>query len=438
MAVQRDRRSGKNKAVTRNPVVWSFFSGAMGLDLGLESAGFRASLAVEVEPTFCQTIRVNRPGIRVIESDVAALSGRGLAQLTGESEVDLMVGGPPCQSFSTGGKRTALNDPRGNAIFEYLRLVSEVRPAKFVLENVANLVTAAVRHRPIAERPGKSWNLAAYSSMQPSLFDTEEDLPLDAEELSGSAVRYLLSTVIAKLGYRIRFAILDAADYGAPQRRFRFVMLGARDESPPDFIAPSHGSLARPFMTVRDALWDLQDEPGPGSRYTPETEGVFDQVPPGGNWRDLPYEVAFRAMGPRSIQAGGGKTGFFRRLAWDSQAPTVTGKPNRKGSAMCHPAQSRPLSVRECARLQGFPDDWEIVGSVADRYLQIGNAVPIALGRAIGETLHQLPGGDTNIDEMLFQATQRLRASARNRKTSKTKPAASATSLRRDSVGQLQ
>jgi DNA (cytosine-5)-methyltransferase 1 len=408
-----------------NPVVWSFFSGAMGLDLGLEEAGWQPSLAVEIEPTFCDTIAVNRPEIRIINSDVAALSGDKLAAVTGTSDVDLMVGGPPCQSFCTGGNRTALSDPRGNAIFEYLRLVSEVRPRMFVLENVANLVTAAIKHRPIADRPGQSWNLSSYTvaAEQLGLIDPieGEPLPLTEDEMSGSAIRLLLTTVIAELGYQVNFTILDSSDFGAPQRRLRFVMIGARDETPPDFIEPTHGIADRPFATVRDAIGDLVDNPGPGSLYIAETKGYFDLVPQGGNWRDLPPDVAMEAMGERSFKAGGGKTGFFRRLHWERQSPTVTGKANRKGSAMCHPSQSRPLSVHECARLQGFPDDWIISGGVAHQYTQIGNAVPVALGKAIGLTLQQTSEPKRQIDhaEMLGKAVERLRASARNTKARK-------------------
>ncbi len=408
-----------------DPVVWSFFSGAMGLDLGLEAAGWHPSLAVEIEPTFCDTIAVNRPGIRVINSDVAALSGDKLAAVTGTSDVDIMVGGPPCQSFCPGGNRSALSDPRGNAIFEYLRLVSEVRPRMFVLENVANLVTAAIKHRPIADRPGQSWNLSSYTlpTEQLGLLDPIEGeaLPLTEDEMSGSALRLLLTTVIAELGYQVKFTILDSADFGAPQRRLRFVMIGGRDESPPDFIAPTHGIPGQPFVTVRDAIGDLVDNPGPGSLYTAETKRYFDLVPQGGNWRDLPPDVAMEAMGERSFAAGGGKTGFFRRLHWERQSPTVTGKANRKGSAMCHPSESRPLSVHECARLQGFPDDWKISGAVAPRYTQIGNAVPVALGKAIGLTLQQAPDpkGDIDHSEMLGRAVERLRASARNNRGKK-------------------
>lgn len=412
-------RIGNSK---NHPVVWSFFSGAMGLDIGLEQAGWQPSLAVEISPKFCTTIRANRPDLEVLESDVADLDGRQLKEERGISEVDLVVGGPPCQSFSTGGNRAALSDPRGNAIFEYLRLISEIRPKTFVLENVANLVTAAIRHRPIAERPGKSWNLSAYADTknQTGLFDVHDDIkPMAEDELSGSAIKYLLNTVIADLGYNVRFAILDSSDYGAPQRRLRFVMIGSRDQLPPSFIPPTHGAGAIEKTTVREAIGDLEDNPGPGSLYSERTRYYFTLVPEGGNWRDLPKEVAAEAMGARSLAAGGGKTGFFRRLHWDRQSPTVTGKPNRKGSAMCHPSQDRPLSVRECARLQGFPDDWAILGAVGDQYMQIGNAVPIALGHAIGETLNGEPPVQDELDHkvMLDDAIQVLKASARNNKS---------------------
>ena len=143
-------------------------------------------------------------------------------------------------------------------------------------------------------------------------------------------------------------------------------------------------------------------------------------MPEGGNWRDLPVDVAMRAMGVRSYEAGGGKTGFFRRLSWDGQAPTIVGKPNRKGSAMCHPSSTRPLSVRECARLQGFPDDWVFEGSMHRQYAQIGNAVPVALGRAIGRTLVAESAAAVPLtDAMLARALGTVKASARNKQASR-------------------
>jgi DNA (cytosine-5)-methyltransferase 1 len=399
--------------VSKPPVIWSFFSGAMGLDLGLEAEGLKPSLAIELEPVFCETICRNRTDVRVVRADVARLTGFRLREITGQKDVDLMVGGPPCQSFCPGGKRAALSDPRGNLIFEYLRLVAEVRPRRFVLENVANLLTAAVRHRPIAERPGKSWNLASYSKR--TLVATDEAPPLELDEQSGSAVRLLLETAVSELGYGVSFGVINAAKVGAPQRRYRFVMLGDRDGHPPPLPPQTHGDGLEPTRTVRDAIGDLVDGPGPGSHYTPEVRDVFDLVPEGGNWRSLSPAVARAALGEKSYKAGGGKTGFFRRLAWDAPAPTITGRANRKGSALCHPSDSRPLSVRECARIQGFPDAWELCGSINKMYLQVGNAVPVALGAAIGRSL--LADGMPTVDHetMLADAIRTLRASARNR-----------------------
>lgn len=401
------------------PTVWSFFSGALGLDLGLEAAGLEPTLAVELEPVFCDTIRRNRPDVQLLQRDAAALTAAELRRLSGHrGEVDLMVGGPPCQSFSPGGKRAALGDPRGNLILEYLRLVKDVRPRRFVLENVANLVTAAVSHRPISERPGKSWNLASYSRAdQSTLFTEDGPEPLRPEEQSGSALRLLLDTAVAELGYAVSFGVLDAAGFGAPQRRYRFVMLGDRDGAAPPLPQATHGQGAIPQRTVRDCIGDLMGDPGPGSQYTDSVREVFELVPEGGNWRDLPADVARAAMGRRSFAAGGGKTGFFRRLAWDQPAPTITGRANRKGSALCHPSDTRPLSVRECARLQGFPDQWTFTGSTNRQYLQVGNAVPVTLGTAIGRAA--LQDGEAEVDHasMVQEAVRVLRASARNRRS---------------------
>jgi DNA (cytosine-5)-methyltransferase 1 len=404
--------------------VWSFFSGAGGLDLGLESVGLAPQLAVEVDPTCCATLTANRKQLRVLEEDVSTLSMARLRETGGAGEVDLMIGGPPCQSFSTGGGRAALNDPRGNLIFVYLKLIEQIRPRAFVLENVANLITAAIKHRPIDQRPGKRWNLSSYSVNNKQSAMTEEELlaPLGPEELSGSAIAYLLDVLREKLEYSISLAVLNAADFGAPQRRLRLIIVGSRDAKAPTFPEPTHGEgKDHPYATVRDAIWDLRRSPGPGSAYTDDVRKVFDLVPEGKNWRSLSPDVARAAMGERSYLAGGGKVGFFRRLAWDEPSPTITGRSNRKGSALCHPEYSRPLSVHECARLQGFPDDWDFTGSAAAQYLQIGNAVPIVLGAAVGAMMvrHLDGAGEVetrSIGDMLADATTCLRQAARNRR----------------------
>jgi DNA (cytosine-5)-methyltransferase 1 len=430
-------RNGKNRPKHENPAhtkalggsksspeVWSFFSGAMGLDLGLEMAGIHPTLAVEIDPWCCKTIRSKRPSLTLFEGDVTKLSGADLRELRGFSgDVELMVGGPPCQSFSPGGKRAGLNDPRGNLIYEYFRLISEICPRYFVMENVANLITAALNHRPIKDRPGKHWNLRAYSNGR-SL--TEDGVaPLADDELSGSAIRQILRDV-QSLHYQVTFGVLDAADLGAPQHRLRFVMFGARDGVPPALPKPTHGDSLLgllPFRTVRDAIWDVRLNPGPHSSYTEEMASYFALIPPGGTWRNLPIELQKSGLGP-AFKSGGGKTGFFRRLDYDSLSPTVTTKPNRKGSAMCHPEFVRPISVRECARLQGFPDDWIIEGPMNQQYQQIGNAVPTFLGKAIGKKFLPLLQAEAEEaiapaprwEHLLEVASSRLRQAACNKR----------------------
>lgn len=402
------------------PEVWSFFTGAMGLDLGLEAVGLHPTLCNELNAHFCRTIRANRPSLDLIEGDISALTGEYLRSRRGSpSEVFLMVGGPPCQPFSSGGKRSALSDPRGNLIYEYLRLIGEVRPRYFVLENVANLSTAALRHRPISERPGKHWNLKRYETRNA---DDARSSALAPDEMAGSALRQLMQDV-GKLAYQVSFRVVDAADYGAPQHRLRFVMLGARDGVAPTMPDPTHGKARLPYVTLRDAIAHLEPAPGAHSIYTDEVRGFFDLIPPGCNWRALPKALQPVALGG-SFDAGGGKTGFYRRLSWDAPSPTITGRANRKGSAMCHPDVTRPLSVLECAAIQGFPADWRFLGAMNAQYMQVGNAVPVRLGAAIGGALqrHALENRPPqvelshDIEDMIAAAIHRLRSAGRNKK----------------------
>ena len=403
--------------------IWSFFSGAMGLDLGLEQAGLTPTLVNEINKIYCETIRVNRPGLQLVTESISDLTATKLRTYRNfDGDVHMMVGGPPCQSFSSGGKRTSLADARGNLIYEYLRLIDEVKPLHFILENVANLTTAALRHRPIAERPGQHWSLKRYDTDWQDGDSTAP--PLAPEERSGSAVRHLLNDV-RSLDYHIVFGVLDSADYGTPQHRLRFVMLGSRDWPPPALPKPTHGlegSECEPFQTVRQAIYHLQNNPGLGSQYTPPVRRFFAMVPTGGHWRDLPRKLQPEALGG-SWAAGGGKTGFFRRLQWDAPSPTITGRANRKGSALCHPESVRPVSVLECAALQGFPEGWQFVGSMNAQYMQIGNAVPVPLGKAIANSFllceangQKMGNWSADFDAMLDTAVARLRASARNKR----------------------
>lgn len=409
--------------------IWSLFSGAMGLDVGFEQAGLKTSLVVELDGDCCETIRANKPDVSLFEGSVCDVDAKKLFELRGvEKEVDILIGGPPCQSFSTGGNRAGISDPRGNLVYEYLRLVDDIRPRYFVFENVANIVTATLKHRKISERPGKHWSLKSCENVSPSA--QGEAAPLEPDERSGSAIRKILSDFEA-IGYSLNFGILDAAEFGAPQHRLRFVMFGARDGDCPTLPQATHGDTALgllPYTTVRDAIFDLQSNPGPHSVYTEGVEKYFRHVPVGGNWRSLPEDIKEEAMGG-AYKSGGGKTGFYRRLPWDAPSPTITGRVNRKATALCHPESHRPVSVRECARLQGFPDCWTFFGSTSSQYLQIGNAVPVALGQACGKAMVDHVSSSVSLrpemslgrDELIESAVRRLRASARNKASRKKK-----------------
>lgn len=415
------------RRVGKNGEIWSFFTGAAGLDLGLEQAGLHPTLAVEIDGDCCATLRHNRPKLDVWEADIAKIDPAQLSERRGhDGEVFLMVGGPPCQSFSSGGKRAALTDPRGNLIYTYLRLIDRVRPRYFILENVAQLVTAAVRHRPISQRPGKVWNLSSFHKSRSQGDDSVP--PMEPDELSGSAIRQVFAEMNG-LGYALNFAVLDSADYGAAQHRYRFVMFGSREGASVAMPPITYGPLSpsgTPWRTLRDAIHDLRESPGSHSEYTPEMARYFALIEPGENWRSLPKHLQEEALGSAAYAAGGGKTGFFRRLSWDAPAPTITGRSNRKASAICHPDVVRPLSVRESARVQGFPDDWNFQGSMSSQYMQVGNAVPVQLGAAVGAALvdhvqarsRPAVNQPPDVEAMLAAATTRLRATARNKRGS--------------------
>jgi DNA (cytosine-5)-methyltransferase 1 len=367
----------------------SLFSGAMGFDLGLEEAGLRAAVCLEIDPHACDTIRHNRPHLPVIQQDITKVSTEEILKAAGlaKGEAFAVIGGPPCQSFSTGGLRQSIVDRRGSLFADFVRVIDEAKPLYFVFENVAQILTAAVKHRPISERPGQRWHLSSYKDQNTQTTDGVESLTDD--EQAGSALNVMLEA-FDSLGYSLSFAVLNSADYGVAQRRFRFVMIGSRIQRAVELPKPSHSSDPEnglpAWQTLRTALRGLKEENPLHSNYTPAFKRYFELVKPGGNWRDLPPELQREALG-NAYASGGGKTGFFRRLSWEEATPTIVGKSNRKSSALCHPSETRPLTVREAARIQGFPDYWELQGGMNTQFLQVGNAVPVQLGVAVGQAL---------------------------------------------------
>lgn len=355
----------------------SLFTGAMGLDLGLESAGFQTAVAVESDPAAAATIHANRPALAVIEKPIEQIPTAEILERASldVGEAMLLAGGPACQSFSTAGRRRSLADPLGLLFYEFMRVVDEARPAFFVMENVRGLLSAAIKHRPLKERGGKH-------------------PPLQPDEELGSAFRAMTER-IRQSGYYVLFDVLDAADFGTPQRRRRLVIVGSRDGVPLAMPIPSHSTNGnrnlRPWRTLQDALHDLEDAQPEYIEFVPSRRPYFAHVPPGGNWRDLPPEKQVEALGAAS-KSWGGRSGFLRRLAFDRPSPTLNTNPDSKATALCHPTETRPLTVREYARVQGFPDSWALQGSTRDKYRQLGNAVPIALGKALGTAILDAAG----------------------------------------------
>jgi DNA (cytosine-5)-methyltransferase 1 len=373
--------------------VISLFSGGMGLDLGLDSTGhFEIVACVELEKIFCDTIRKNiaagrvNPNLKVFEGDITHIDPADVLEAVGlrPGEVDLLVGGPPCQAFSTAGKRATVQDPRGTLLWQFLRFVEYMQPRFFLMENVRGLVSAALRHRPIADRPEQGGP------------------PLTDEEQPGSVLRQFSSDLqaIPNAAYHFDVFEVNAVNYGAPQIRERVIFIGNRFNMQVDFPNPTHGPIdvvkpqgdlftgqaTRPWATLRDAIGDLRESNPVVLDFSPRKKGFLSLVPPGANWRSLPIELQKESMG-KAWHAKGGRSGWWRRLTFDLPCPTLVTMPNHASTALCHPTETRALSMKEYARIQEFPDNWEFCGTVSEQYRQVGNAVPTRLGKVAGEVV---------------------------------------------------
>lgn len=348
----------------------SLFSGALGLDLGLELAGFRTRVTVEINESAIKTIKENRPKLPTIELPIQNIRTEEILNRAGLSstEVTLVAGGPSCQSFSTAGKRGSVRDPRGALFRDYCRVIREIKPRFFVMENVKGILSAAIKHRPLNERgPG-------FPSLAP-----EEEL--------GSAFKVILNE-LSSLGYDIVYGLLNAADYGTPQSRQRIVIIGSRDGEEISLPKPTHSYNGKngteKWVTLKKALKGIK--PKEWIDLSAEKISYLKLLGPGQNWTSLPKKLQAEALGG-AYHSWGGRTGFYRRLAWDKPSPSLTTEPTGKATLLCHPIQDRPLSVEEYARIQEFPDDYVFMGSIKQKYVLIGNAVPLSLGKAIGMML---------------------------------------------------
>ncbi len=351
----------------------SFFSGCLGLDLGLEKSGIRTLLASEIDKSCIKTIKANRPNLPVI-GDILDFSHKEIRKIAGLSPKEspaLVVGGPPCQAFSTAGKRQAFKDPRGNVFLRYLELIKELQPQYAVIENVRGLLSASLNHRPLSER-GKS-----------NVEFTEEELP-------GSALNLVISK-LESFGYKISFNLYNSANYGVPQIRERVILIATLGEKKLPHLSPTHSNDSRyelpDWITFKEAVKGLKEVDMHGVQFSNQRIKYFELLGPGQYWKDLPsIELQKEALG-NSFYSGGGKTGFFRRLAWNKPSPTLVTHPAMPATELAHPKKNRPLTVEEYKRIQQFPDEWKIEGTVINQYKQIGNAVPIGLGEALGKLI---------------------------------------------------
>ncbi len=358
------------------------FAGGGGLALGLSLAGFSHVLLNEFDKSACNTLRMNRPEWNIVEGDVRNVDFTPL-----RDKVDFLSGGFPCQAFSYAGKQGGFNDTRGTLFFELARAVNEIRPKVFMGENVKGLTS---------HDDGRT-------------FDT-------------------IKNAIAELGYTlIEPRVLKAIMYQVPQKRERLILVAIRN----DLAQRVRFHWPSPYtqvLTLRDALYksiiyDVDAPQSEGAKYPQKKQKVLELIPQGGDWRNLPEDVAKEYMGG-SWLLGGGKTGMARRLSLDEPSLTLTCSPCQKQTERCHPLETRPLTVREYARIQTFPDNWLFAGTMGDKYKQIGNAVPVNLAWAVGRSLIRLLNGIQTIEPTETQdcseAVAQIMARLKEREAKKT------------------
>lgn len=323
--------------------VLELFAGAGGLAIGMEQAGLKCVALNEIDKYAAATLRANRPNWNVIEGDIRNISFKEFAH-----QVDVVTGGFPCQAFSYAGKRFGFQDARGTLFYEFARTVQETQPKICIGENVKGL----------------------------------------QNHDSGRTLKAMIA-ILDEIGYRvIDPKVLKAIYYNVPQKRERLILVGVRKDIELDFNYPTPNKeiLNLSEALKKGKLFDCDVPDSPGTKYPVSKKKVLDLVPPGGYWRDLPLDIQKEYM-QKSFFLGGGKTGMARRISWNEPSLTLTCSPAQKQTERCHPDETRPFTVREYARIQTFPDEWKFVGPVSAQYKQIGNAVPVNLGKAIGQSI---------------------------------------------------
>lgn len=325
--------------------VLELFAGAGGLAIGLEAAGLKCLALNEYDKWAAQTLKKNRPHWNVIHDDVRNVSFEKF-----HNKIDIVTGGFPCQAFSYAGKKLGLSDARGTLFYEFARAVQETNPLVCVGENVRGLLTHD----------------------------------------KGRTLEGMIS-ILDEIGYRVvNPKVLKAIFYNVPQKRERLIIVGIRKDIDLDleylYPKPNNKVYKLKDALKKGELYSTNVPKSPGVKYPVRKKEILDLVPQGGYWRDLPLDLQKEYM-QKSFYLGGGKTGIARRISWDEPSLTLTCSPAQKQTERCHPEETRPFTVREYARIQTFPDEWEFSGSIAQQYKQIGNAVPVNLAKEIGYSL---------------------------------------------------
>ena len=310
------------------------FAGAGGTALGFHNAGLSHVMLNELDASAAATLSRNSDklglGWNVVAGDVKDIDFCGM-------KAEVVQAGFPCQAFSYAGKSRGFEDTRGTLFFEFARAVRDIRPKIAVGENVRGLV----RHD------------------------------------GGRTLDTMLGT-LDELGYDVAWRVLRSQYLDVPQKRERLIIFAVRRDAGLPIVFPRERDY---FISLRQALAGCPASEG--QSYPEHKRRVMELVPEGGNWRDLPPDVQRDYMAG-SYSLPGGKTGIARRMSWDQPALTLTCSPAQKQTERCHPDETRPFTVREYARIQTFPDEWEFEGSMASKYRQIGNAVPVNLGYHVG------------------------------------------------------
>ena len=311
------------------------FAGGGGTALGFHNAGIPHVMLNEFDKDAVATLQNNSSshGLNwnVLPGDVRNID---FSDYAGASVIQA---GFPCQAFSYAGKSRGFEDTRGTLFFEFARAIKAIRPKIAIGENVRGLV----KHD------------------------------------GGRTLETMLNT-LDQLGYKVNFRVLRAQYLDVPQKRERLILFAVRKDLDCPILFPKERDY---FISLRQALKDCPQSDG--QKYPKRKAEIMAMVPEGGNWRDLPIEIQKEYM-KGSFHLSGGKTGMARRMSWDQPCLTLTCAPAQKQTERCHPTETRPLNVREYARIQTFPDDWEFAGKLTSQYKQIGNAVPVNLGYHVG------------------------------------------------------